>query len=201
MPEAVAVQAFRDAYHTAAEALATRSSADSDAFSAAQVLSEWHQNTAFLDQDGLPVRISATDRSFAQLCASACESADPENMLEILIHAGAVERSGGELVVSRRELILGDTHPASVARATHLAAEFISTLTHNLTRQVSAPSRFERTVVSSKLSPRSVPSLLAYLSLHGQAFLEDLDSWMSSRESSETGSEVGVGVYLYARKD
>ena len=159
MPEAVAVQAFRAAYHAANEAIATRSAADFDAFSAAQVLTEWHQNIEFIDKEGLPRRISAIDQSFDRLCASA------------------------------------------VARATHLAAEFVSTLTHNLTRPVSEPSRFERTVVSSKLSPRSVPALLAYLSLHGQAFLEDLDSWMSSRESSETASEVGVGVYLYVRKD
>ena len=201
MPEAVAVQAFRAAYHAANEAIATRSAADFDAFSAAQVLTEWHQNIEFIDKEGLPRRISAIDQSFDRLCASACESATPESMLEILMHAGAVERVGDELVASRRELILGDTHPSSVARATHLAAEFVSTLTHNLTRPVSEPSRFERTVVSSKLSPRSVPALLAYLSLHGQAFLEDLDSWMSSRESSETASEVGVGVYLYVRKD
>ena len=201
LPEAIAVQAFRDAYRNARQDLATRTSEESDAFSAAQVLSEWHQNPEFLGVDGGPAPLSATDSSFKRLCASACESANSDTMLEILLHAGAIARRADSLIASRRELILGDTHPASVARATRLSAEFLSTMTHNLTRSVSESSRFERTVVNSKLSPRSVPSLLAYLSVHGQAFLEDLDSWMSARETTDSGTDVGVGVYLYVRRD
>ena len=53
MPEAAAMQAFRDAYRTANQTLASRSSEESDAFSAAQVLGEWHQNPIFLGPERL----------------------------------------------------------------------------------------------------------------------------------------------------
>jgi hypothetical protein len=180
-----------------------RESSGADPFAAAQVLSEWHQNTRFTDGDGAPARLSLSKGDFRQLCEAAARNSDADRLLEILQHAEAVKIYDDEIVATRRELILGDTHPASVARAARLSAEFVTTLTHNLTRSVSEPHRFERTVVSSKLASRNVPSLLAYLSVHGQAFLEDLDAWMSTREAETISneSEVGVGVYLYVRKN
>ena len=201
LPEATAFRIFRDAYNRASSDISSPDSEESDAFIAAQVLTEWHQNPAFLDTEGKPRELSITANEFSTLCNSASDAADASRILELLLHAGAMELRGKSALATRRELIIGDTHPAAVSRAVRLSSEFISTLTHNLARPMSEPSRFERTVVTSKLAARNVPSLLAYLSLHGQAFLEDLDSWMSARETADSGTEVGVGVYLYVRKD
>lgn len=199
LPEATALRAFQRAYRAATKHYVAENAGESDIFRAAQVLSEWHQNPTFLDRDGLPAPLSLAQRQFVGLCSVAAEDADPEKLLDLLTHAGAVECRGDYLVATRRELILGETHPAAVARAVRVSSEFIATLTHNLSRSVSEPSRFERAVVTEKLTPRNIPPLLAYLSVHGQAFLEDLDSWMSSREEDSAGTEVGVGVYLYVR--
>lgn len=201
LPESSAVRIFNEAYSLASSKNSNETREEPDVFRAAQVLTEWHQNVDFIDKDGSPRPLSIPTREFSKLCALASDDADSELILDLLLHAGAAEVRGNIAFATRRELIIGDTHPAAVARAVRLSSEFISTLIHNLTRTVSEPSRFERTVVSEKLATRDVPSLLAYLSLHGQAFLEDLDSWMSAREGDNRGTELGVGVYLYVRKE
>ena len=171
--------------------------ADAEAFIAAQVLSEWHQNSVYLDADCNPMALSLAADEFSNLCRAACGAAEPATILDLLMQAGAVKVQGDLVIATRREFILGDTHPVAVARAVRLAAEFSSTLNYNVRRNVGEPSRFERTVVNVRLAPRQIPALLGYLSVHGQSFLEDLDSWMSARETGESASAVGVGVYFF----
>lgn len=199
--EDVAAQMFREAYaHARAEAgSGAPQAADSnvDAFVAGQVLSEWHQNGMFLDRDGNPKSLCISAGEFATLCETASVEAKPDRLLELLAQAGTVTITGDHVTAHRRELILDYAHPAAVTRAILLSAEFASTLHHNLSRNVREPGLFERTVVSNKIAHRQIPSLLAYLSVHGQSFLEDLDAWMSARESANAGPSIGVGVYLF----
>ena len=201
VPEDVAAQMFREAYADARvkthESVGGKSDSGVDAFVGAQVLSEWHQNSGFLDRDGNPRTLSVSAGEFGKLCATASGQSRPERVLDLLDQAGAVTIEGDRVSPHRRELIMDYAHPAAVTRAIHLSAEFAATLHHNLSRSVQEPGLFERTVVSTKLTHRQVPSLLAYLSVHGQSFLEDLDAWMSARESTTSGPSLGVGVYLF----
>ena len=122
---------------------------------------------------------------------------DPNRLLQLLAQAGAIRIEGNRAIAQRRELVMDYAHPAAVNRAIQLSADFASTLHHNLSRDARDPGRFERAVVTTRLSCRHVPSLLAYLRIHGQSFLEDLDEWMAARESVEAGTPIGVGVYLF----
>lgn len=203
--EDAAAKMFREAY-TAAASHANASAqrpftGDADPFIAAQVLSEWHQNSSFLDKDGNPSPLSLSAGEFANLCATASVQARPDKILELLAQAGAVSIDHDRILALRRELIMDYAHPAAVTRAIRLTAEFASTLHHNLSRNVREPGLFERAVVSTKLARRQIPSLLAFLSVHGQSFLEDLDAWMTARDSAVSGPTVGVGVYLFVGAD
>jgi hypothetical protein len=196
---------FREAY-AAAESHAkiqpqSQLAGDTDPFIAAQVLSEWHQNSAFLDRDGNPSSLSISGGEFAKLCAIASVQVDPDKTLDLLSQAGVVSVDNDRVSAKRRELIMDYAHPAAVTRAIRLSAEFASTLHHNLSRNVREPGLFERAVVSTTLARRQIPSLLAFLSVHGQSFLEDLDAWMAARDSSTPGPSVGVGVYLFVGAD
>jgi Family of unknown function (DUF6502) len=195
--EADAVQIFSTAFRNAQSEYAPVDSDEPQMFIAAQILSEWHQNPAFLNSDGLPKTLSLSANDFEQLCNATNKSCDPAHILELLHHAGAVKRTGDELIALRREIIIGDSHPAAAARAIRLAASFLSTLKHNLTRNVREAPRFERTVVMPFFSERHLPSLLAYLSVHAQSFLEDIDAWMEPRSSKSDGAQVGVGIYFF----
>jgi hypothetical protein len=170
---------------------------DTDPFIAAQVLSEWHQNSSFLDEKGNPNSLSLGAGEFAKLCTTASVHVAPEDVLDLLEQAGVVTIDGDRVSALRRDLIMDYAHPAAVTRAIRLSADFASTLHHNLSRNVREPGLFERAVVSTKLARRQIPSLLAFLSVHGQSFLEDLDAWMAARDTSRGGPAVGVGVYLF----
>jgi hypothetical protein len=198
LPEDAAVEFLRAGYRHARVTAQDHAREEADVFSASQILSEWHENSAFLAPNGRPATLSIAAGEFRRLCESASVESDASALLELLLAADAVRQNGDSLAATRRELIVGEGHPEGVTRAIKMSGCFISTLNHNLLRQVSEPRRFERSVASSRLSMRQLPALLAYMSLHGQSFLEDLDSWMSSRESEQTTSTIGVGVYVFA---
>ena len=192
------VRLIRAAYQEARSAKTTNMPAEIDAFVGAQVLSEWHQNPKFLNRSGGPESLSISTGSFNRLCEAASSSAQSDAVMDLLLRTGAVIIDGDTVSVQRRDLVIvGNHHPAAAKRAIWLCGEYVSTITHNLTKLPSESGRFERTAVSSRLSERQVPSLLAYLGTHGQSFLEDVDSWMSARESQEPCPTVGVGVYLF----
>lgn len=171
---------------------------DADMFAAAQVLSEWHQNSAYLNDTGSPRPISADSTDFQELCALAGITSDSSRLLDLLVQAGAVTVDSKLISPVRRDLMMDYAHPAAVMRALHIVSEHAATLHHNLSRNIQEPGLFERTVMSSRLPRRQVPALLAYLSVHGESFLEDLDSWMSAREREDCAScQIGVGVYLF----
>ena len=197
--EADAIEIFSTAFRSAKSEYELETPEPPEIFSAAQVLSEWHQNPDFLSIDGTPRPLSLSAGEFADLCKSTQTRSEPPHILEQLVHAGAIRKHGDSLIADRREIIIGDSHPAAAARAIRIAASFLSTLKHNLTRNVREAPRFERTVVMPFFSERHIPSLLAYLSVHAQALLEDLDAWMENRCAKEDGSEVGVGIYFFRR--
>jgi hypothetical protein len=192
-----ATSIFCDALHRASAALATPPCDAVDAFVAAQALGEWHTNTRFLDRYGGPASLSISAGEFTALCQTASAKADDVSVLKFLKQADAVSVNGDNVRATRRDLILAFGHPGAVARAIRLATGFSRTLNHNLTSSLNQPNCFERTVVNTKHAKRQLPALYAYLSVHGQSFLEDLDSWMSSRESEVDGPRVGVGLYLF----
>ncbi len=74
-------------------------------------------------------------------------------------------------------------------------------MNHNLTKRSDSPGRFERSVATNRLPARQIPALIAYLSIHGQSFLEDLDTWMCARESIVATGTVGVGIHLFVDPD
>jgi hypothetical protein len=195
--EESAVAIFRYGYRNARVGVPGDCDARGDAFTAGEVLSEWHENPHFLTSEGMPAPLSIAAGAFSRLCTAASAESDQDELLDVLTRAGAVRRDGDTVIATRRELILSDNHPAGVNRAIRMSSEYTSTLNHNLSRAMDDPGRFERNVASSKLSPRHVPALLGYLKVHGQSFLEDLDSWIAARESGSAGCTIGVGVYLF----
>jgi hypothetical protein len=192
-----ALNMLRTGLTQAKTAIGIDAKADVDAFVAGQVLGEWYQNSRFLDLKGNPAKLSISRGDFTALCRTASARTDEANILNLLLEANAVSVTGDYVAAHRRELILGFAHPVSVTRGVRLAAGFLASLNHNLAKGEREPSRFERSVVNVKLGRRHIPALLAYLSIHGQSFLEDLDAWMSTRENDDDGTTVGVGLFLF----
>jgi len=201
LPLEALLEHFATEYRESEKNITQTPPCETDLFAAAQVITEWHENHEFLAANGLPKALSLSNGQFRRLCNAAAPSADPLRILELLTHVNAVSLNDDALLATRRDLIVGDGHPAAVRRATEVAAGFTSTLAHNLIRSVAEPSRFERTAVQSSFSNRDLPGLYAYLSMHGGNFLEELDAWMAKRVAKSEGKKVGVGIYFFVESN
>lgn len=201
LPEETAIATIRAAYRKDVASDGPHRSDFTDSLGSSQVLSAWHENSEFLDSDGMPATLSLSRGQFVALCRQAAIGSGADDVLQILVQSGAVRRNGDTVSVTRRDLIVGDSRPIAIARAVQTVEGLLSTINHNLTRNSGEPGRFERSVASRRLSVKQVPALLAHLAVHGQSFLEDLDSWMSARESKDACGTIGVGVYLFVDAD
>jgi hypothetical protein len=164
---------------------------------ASQVLTHWHDSEAFLDTDGSPRKLSLAVHEFEELCAAAGDRSRASSALNLLLASGAVCQHADMLSAVRRDVIVGQSLRSSVDLGIRLCGEFARTLNYNQTRSGDAPRLFERTALSTRFAPRHVPALLAYLSLHAEGFLEDIDNWMKARDSDSDSMTVGVGVHLF----
>jgi hypothetical protein len=197
IPEEKLAAELRDVYKKNRFENGLTEPSENEALVAAQVLGEWYENSRFLNSSALPKQLSIKAGEFKSLCEIADLRAEPKRILQLLQDSGAVSIESDLVSPICREFIPNREDPAAVGRAIGISSEFTSTLTKNVTRNNKDTALFERTVVSEKLTPRNMSSLLAYLNVHGQSFLEDLDAWMTSREEADEGFSVGVGVYLF----
>jgi hypothetical protein len=192
-----AMDLFRAGYRSAEVTEIRDSESPVDPMEASQVLSEWHENTGFLRDDGSPAELSLRAGEFQELCRAAAVDSSASEILDLLTRTASIRRDGDRIAATRRDVIVGDGRPASVTRAVRILGHLASTFTHNLTRESGQPGRFERSVASRRLAERQLPALMAYLAAHGESFLEDLDSWMAARESGAVVPTIGVGIYLF----
>jgi hypothetical protein len=76
-----------------------------------------------------------------------------------------------------------------------------STYAHNLLRDPTEPSFFERTMVSDfRLSQQGRNSMLGQLKQDGEEFVDGLDRWVSSKEADfqvADGRRYGVTAFFF----
>lgn len=197
VPHERAISSVNAAYQVT-ESTKTNDSRTPEAFQASQILSKWHQDEFFLDTEAQPRKLSL--REFSQLCRETAPGLSPDIALKILIDAKAVARDNDLVEVTSRALLLKNPNPEGVERAVELMTGYVSTLSKNLQSGPNDTKLFERAVVNTQVPSKQIPALLAYLNLHGQSFLEDLDAWMSTRERQEDSLTVGVGMYLFVKE-
>jgi hypothetical protein len=197
VPESYVLGAVAQAYSSAPDVTQCLVHDSADPLFASQALTHWHESAEFLESDGSPRPLSLERNEFEDLCAAVGDRSRAGSALGLLLTSGAVSQRGGMLSALRRNVIVGQSLRSGVDLAIRLCGEFAKTLNYNQTRSNHEPRRFERTALSTKFAARHVPALLAYMSLHAESFLEDLDNWLKARDSESDSITVGVGVHLF----
>ncbi len=173
----------------------------------AQVLSGWHVDPEFLDDDGQPVvlPVNGERRSIAALLKRYAGDLPHGAFLKELQQLGLVEKVGNEgFRVLARDYLRGAADPDIVRQLGVALHDHGATLTHNVNTKRTEPARFEGMASTPRLAPRYARLFAKFAGERGQAFLEEVDAWLvrhevkrsDKKESDKQGVRVGMGVYF-----
>ena len=173
-------------------------------FKPTQVLEGWFRDADFLDEAGQPrdLEVKGEAGSFELLVRRYAPSIPHIAMIKQLRSVGAVEElADGRVRVLKRAYVprtLSEDHIALWGSVLH---DIGTTWEHNLMRDASQRSRFERRAVNLNVDLKALPEFQEFLESEGQAFLVRVDEWLAAHqlatyESSRTSRiRLGVGVY------
>ncbi len=171
----------------------------------ARVLAGWFESPEYTDEDGRPrvLPVDGPEPSFAGLVRSFSGDIYPKIILDELLRVGAVRvQKDGSVRALARRYTLGGADAAALQQLGTAARDLFSTLEHN----IAAPADgrlFDDSVVSVRLNSAAIPLLRQMLHRRGESFLQDVEGWLSERETpSESGAvRAGVMVQLFVDRE
>jgi hypothetical protein len=172
----------------------------------AQVLSAWHVDAEFLDDEGKPMPLPANGqhRSMATLLKRYAGDLPHGAFLKELQHLGLIEKNGDDgFRVLARDYLRSPADPDIVRQLGVALHDHGTTLAHNVNAERDEPARFEGMASTPRLAPRYTRAFAKFAEDRGQAFLEEIDAWLvrhevkgSEKNRAGQGVRVGLGVYL-----
>lgn len=172
---------------------------------ATRVLTGWYLDPDFSTEEGLPrdLPFEGEGPSFVALCRRYAGDIAPITMLRELLRVGAAaEGESGAIQARKRYYMPLQMDPEALLRAGSMLADMGQSVNYNLGRSGDDPSRFIGRATNAHLRPADARAFRAFLEREGQAFLERVDEWLSSREQQAPAASarpktvrLGVGVY------
>jgi hypothetical protein len=169
---------------------------------ATRVLSGWHLDADYLEQDGRPrvLQASGPAPSFESLLKRYAGDIPTTALVKELLRSGSIEKlPGGQYRAVRRYYMPRLLDGRAVERSGSVLADLAATLEHNLSRGDRQPSRFEGRAQNRHVDPRHLPAFRAFVEREAQGFLERVDDWLSIHETQAADGaqalRLGVGVY------
>ncbi|MBT8078041.1 MAG: hypothetical protein KJO31_05655 [Gammaproteobacteria bacterium] len=169
---------------------------------ASRVLTGWHQDPEFLEENGKPalLPVSGSSSSFESLCGKYSGDVAASTLLKELKHVGAIEENAnGELIAKTRYYMPVLLDPEQMLRSGSVLQDIGYTIAHNLHREESDPSRFEGRATNRNIPEHLLPEFHNYCEAEAQEFLEKIDAWLSENEDPEATAEdsvrLGMGAY------
>ena len=169
---------------------------------ATRVLSGWYQDEQFLRSDGkpAPLAVAGSGQSFEALCDRYSGDVAASTMLKELKHVGAVTESpDGKVIVQRRDYSPRLMDPERMLSSGSVLEDIGYTVAYNLNRSESDPGRFDRRATNIRMPASAAPAFRKFLEDRGQAFLEEVDDWLTKHEikdgDDDSGIRLGLGAY------
>jgi hypothetical protein len=176
--------------------------ADESLNHATRVLSGWHLDADFLEQDGRPRVLPARGAtpSFEVLLKRYAGDIPTTALVKELVRSGSVEKlPDGSYRALRRYYMPRQMDAHGVERAGSVLADLATTVEHNLSRNANQPARFEGRAQNRHVDPRHLPAFRAFVEREAQGLLERVDDWLATHESDSIDAagklRLGVGVY------
>jgi hypothetical protein len=170
-----------------------------------QILTGWHVDSEFTDENGQPKVLPATGPKGSLPSLLKRYAGDlPHGAIrkEMQQRALIEEQSDGSFRVMKRDYVFSNLDPESVNRLGVALHDHATTLVHNYNENRLAAPRFERTAVNTSIKPSTYKAFHKLVEERGLSFLEEMDGWLSENEletstdSAARTVRLGVGVYL-----
>ncbi|MEL7296264.1 MAG: DUF6502 family protein [Pseudomonadota bacterium] len=176
---------------------------------ATRVLSGWFQDAEFLDESGKPASLSLESEnggvSFELLCKRYGGDIAPQTMLKELLTTETIKRNAsGEFYPTRRYYQPGRHDDENLLWAVNMIRDLTTTMNNNVFKTDETLLRFGGKAENHTVRADCTELFRAFLDQRGQAFLEDIDDWLT-RHAEENDNEntecVRLGVGLFAIED
>jgi hypothetical protein len=171
---------------------------------ATRLLSGWHQDKNFLDQNGKPRVLSLQgEASFSELCHRYGGNVPATAMLKELKRVNAVaENSTGTLTVLRRYYMPVSFDAEWILNAGTVFADLGTNINYNLQSDTEEnPSRFLGRATNHAIPVEALPEFQKFLEQQGQEFLEQIDVWLTEHGSNTESDTTRLGVGLFQIQD
>ena len=165
-----------------------------------RVLGGWINDPRFLRKDGVPRDLNYDGKdSFSELVKQYSGDMPVAAMQKVLLGSANIkfDDDGGKVrLMSHAYLPSNDP----VEKLTILGidtSQLIDTIDHNLSA-AEDELRFQRKASNARITPDSIPQFKQYLNRKGQAFLEEIDLYLSQHETDDDSTvELSVGLFYH----
>jgi Family of unknown function (DUF6502) len=174
---------------------------------ATRVLSGWFQDPDYLNGDSQPLHLaeSGPAPSFESLCWKYGGDIAAATMLKELIKTKAIERlTSGELKVLSRYYQPAAADDENLRFAVDRIHDVVETMNNNVFLEEASQPRFGGFAANDAIPVNIIPEFYEYLDKRGQAFLEEVDDWLTQHaDDSEQArfSTARVGISLFATEE
>jgi hypothetical protein len=165
-------------------------------------LHRWHTDPTYLDEQGLPILLSAEGPrpSFAELARASARDV-PSGALRVeLIRMGALcQEIDGRLRVLKRVAVPEAVDDRLITSLSFNLFCLASTIAYNSNPDRKTEGRIERFVQSEDLSDTAKRRLRALTRRRIERFTEELDDIFSAvgSDGADGDGRVGIGVYYF----
>jgi len=162
-----------------------------------RVISGWLNDSRFLDAKNQPVPllVEEGENSFANLVKSYSGDIPPSTMFTVLEASNSIVRDGDRVKLIQHAYIPGSDAVNKIDILGADVAELIKTIDHNL----SSPADqllFQRKVSNTCVKLDAIPAFKKLAAQKSQELLEELDSFLSKNETTDTNANyVALGIY------
>ena len=173
----------------------------------ARVLTGWYSDPAFQGPYGIPLEIPYESPeeeapTFVSLVRQYSGDMAPRQMLNQLLESGSVVEVDGRYRVVSRTFTHAKLSPSLIQRLGSVGYRVFSSAAKNIDKEDNATGQFDRMVFADDGCTDEVIELFEeYIKERGQAFLEELDVWFSSRKDlnkpGERRRETGLYMVHY----
>jgi len=166
---------------------------------AIRVIGGWLNDPKFLRKDGVPRDLEYEGPgSFGELVRNYSGDMPVAAMQKVLTSSANIRFIDDNKVRLLSHAYLPSDDPVEkLAILGADAGQLIETIDHNLT-SAEESLRFQRKASNSRVSNASIPKVKRLLQRKAQAFLEEIDLYLSQHETEdESASEISVGVFYH----